>query len=97
MILNRSLGGIGGLFDGDALLGEVYYNIRQGQTPNSPVCSVVFVGNDVELPADNRFYRLYLEDGRYLILKLSRARAYAPYTCTSFDGILHSELSYSNS
>ena len=97
MILNRSLGGLGRLYDGDALLGEVYYNIREGQTAASPVCSVVFVGNDVELPADNRSFRLYLEDGRYLVLNLTRNRADAPYTCTSFDGVLHSELAYSNS
>jgi hypothetical protein len=98
MIPNKSLGGIGNLYLDDTLLGEVYYNIRQDQPPGSILCSMVFVGNDVELPDDKGRYRLLLEDGRYLLVTLYAARpgAYAPYLCASCDGIWHSELSYAH-
>src|SRR5689334_1015812 len=91
-LLQRSLGGIGKLYYDDLLIGEVYYNIRQGKLPAQLLCSVVFVGKDVELPSDSRLYFLFIEDGRYLIVTLHRDRALAPYICSSQDGMLHSEF-----
>jgi hypothetical protein len=91
MIFDRSLGGIGRLYDEDTLLGEVYYNIRQNQTPGEIMSTVVFVGDDLELSPTGGCYRLILEDGRYLIGALSRTRqdGRSPYTHISCDGILH--------
>jgi hypothetical protein len=97
MHLTRSLGGIGKLYRDDACLGEVYYNIKPNQRPGQLLCTIVFVGKDLDLPNDNRVYRLYLEDGRYLIVTLRKVRQAhrSPYNCISCDGILHSEYSYS--
>jgi hypothetical protein len=93
MPLNRSLGGIGKLYHDDALLGEVYYNIKQEQPPGQLVCTTVFVGNEVDLTAnatDTR-YHLLLENNQYMIVTLSKARAlpHAPYTGVAHDGTLH--------
>jgi hypothetical protein len=107
MLVNRSLGGIGKLYLGDTLMGDVYYNIRQDQPPDSLECSVVFVGKEVELPPDlavgatqengrGGCYRLFLEDGRYLIVTVSKKSSlpHAPYICTSCDGLFHSTLTF---
>lgn len=95
MGVSRSLGGIGKLYQGEQFLGEVYYNIPLQQSLGPIVCNVVFVGNDLELPHDQGRYRLYLEDSRYLIimLRIARIAPHAPYSCTSCDGIWHTELS----
>jgi hypothetical protein len=92
MVVSRSLGGIGRVFRDDVMLGQVYYNIRQGQSPGHLECSVVFIGNDVTLPVDKRPSLLFLEDGRYLLVDLVRQRPDAPYSCTLHDEALHSEL-----
>src|SRR5262245_57884815 len=90
MLLNRSVGGMGRLYSGELLLGEVYYNIRQGISPEFVVCSVVFVGSDVELSEDARPFQLLIEDGRTLTVTLERERANSPYLCTLEAEMLHS-------
>ena len=94
MAMNRSLGGIGKLYEGEHLLGEVYYNIKLAQTMDRMECSLVFVGSDVELVHSSQRYRLFLEDGRYLLVAVTNSRhiPYAPYHCTSLDGVFHSDL-----
>lgn len=94
MAVNRSLGGIGKFYDGDHPLGEVYYNINLTQATDKMECSLVFVGSDVDLSHSSHRYRLILEDGRYLIVSITKGRhiPYAPYHCTSCDGVFHSDL-----
>jgi hypothetical protein len=86
----RSIGGLGKLYDDGQLVGNVYYNIKQDQQ-RGLLCTVVFLGRDIEIPEDNRHYRLILEDGRYLIVTLRHTRptAGSPYAGISCDGILH--------
>ncbi len=96
MAVTKSLGGIGRLYRDDFLLSEVYYNIKLDQLLDHKVGTIVFVDTDIELPNDNSHYCLFLEDGRYLKLTISRnsSSRFSPYSCTSCDGILYSECSY---
>jgi hypothetical protein len=96
LLLNRSLGGIGKLYQDDALLGEVYYNIKQEQPPGRFVCTTVFVGNEIDLTANasDTLYRLFLENNHDILVTLCKARPapHAPYSGVVRDGKLHSEL-----
>jgi hypothetical protein len=88
MPAKRSVGGIGKLYphDGDVLIGEVYYSLV-GEAQQRPLHgSIVFVGLDVDIPNDERLYRLLLEDGRCIILLLTKSPTarFAPYTFASF-------------
>jgi hypothetical protein len=96
MMMKRSLGGIGALYRDGALLGKVYYNFKQEQRPGVIVCTLVFVGDDVDLPRGNQRYRLWLEDGQYLILTLQKTRPAlsSPYIGISCDGVFHSAMTY---
>jgi hypothetical protein len=99
MMMKRSLGGIGALYRDGTLLGKVYYNLKQEQPPGELVCTLVFVGDDVDLPAGQQRYRLWLEDGQYLVLTLKKMRpaSRSPYVGYSCDGIFHSVPPYINS
>ena len=87
----RSLGGIGHLYSDDVLQGDVYYNIQKNQPPGKVMCTLVFVGRDIELAGGTTRYRLVLEDGSYLFIVLlgTRAAPNLPYTFVSPDGIFH--------
>jgi hypothetical protein len=96
MPLNRSLGGIGKLYHDDALLGEVYYNIKQEQPPGPLVCTAVFVGSEVDLAgnAADTLYSLLLENRQYMLVTLSKVRpgGQAPYVGVAHNGKLHTEF-----
>lgn len=96
MLMRRSLGGIGALYRDNELLGKVYYNLKQNQSPDVIVCTIVFVGDDVELPNDDQQYRLWLEDGQYLLLTLHRMRDKlpSPYVGFSSDRVFHAAVKY---
>ena len=96
MLVKRSLGGIGSLYLDHALLGKVYYNFKPDQSPGVIICTLVFVGNNPELPAGKQRYWLWLEDGQYLLVTLEKQRAHSPspYIGTSCDGVFHPTMSY---
>ena len=99
MMAMRSLGGIGALYRNNALLGKVYYNLKPDQSPGEIVCTLVFVGDDIDLPNDEQRYRLWLEDGQYLIIKLHKMypTSPSPYVGSSLDGVFHASMNNAHS
>ncbi len=99
MVEKRSLGGIGSLYRDNVLLGRVYYNLKQDQPPGIIVCTLVFIDDEVDIPDDKQRYRLWLEDGRYLLVTLQKMRpvSHSPYVAYSCDGIFHAALTHTYS
>lgn len=82
----------------DGWVGKIYYNLKPAQPPGIIICTIVLMDNDVELLTDRSRYRVVLDDGRYLIVTLTKVRPvpHSPYVCFSADGVFHSESSYSS-